>query len=363
MTELRRLLPVAAALTAILAGGQAAAQTVVVTKTPPGATVELGLNAATIGTATADAAGTATLPVNLEAHGRKPVADARIFVDVCEKSRRVTLLETGWEAPPPGAGCVRREIFGVFFLQKITTVVVNASEQAQAVWIKQGRAPDAWLRDVPADTEKAAAVESKLPRGFALFVGGGLSKYANASTVSCGSFTNCTSDDSKANIWIGGDFWIRSWIAASGGYLRPWGASADGSGNGYRFTTSLNPNVVTITAKVGAPLGRVRIYGEVGTAYNWTTRTTTQTMDDQSLVIDGLPVVIPGGTQEFTLKTEGWNWIWAGGGEFWMTPIAAVWGEVSWVKLTGNASGGGEGSLNDTLTSVTAGIRLRLGKN
>ena len=363
MREFRRLLLLAAALTVIVTAGQATAQTVVVTKAPPGASVELGLNAATIGNATADAAGIATLKVDLESRGRKPTADVRIFVDVCEKARRVTLLEAGWEAPPAGAGCSRHEIFGVFFLQKVTTLVVGAAAEAQAVWLKQGPAPDAWLRDLPVETEKETGSELQVPRGFALFVGGGLSSYANASTVSCGVQSACASDDTQIAIRIGGDYWIRPYLAVSGSYLRPWGASAEGSGTGYRYETTLNPNVVTMTGKVGAPFGRFRLYGEAGLTYNWTTRTTTQTMDSQTLTVDGLPVVVPGGTQVFKLETDGWSWMWAAGGEFWLSPIAAIWGEFSWVKLVGDATGGGEGSLNDTLTSVVGGIRLRLGKN
>jgi hypothetical protein len=349
-------------LTVTATTGQATAQTVVVTKAPPGGAVELGLNASTIGTATADAAGIATLKVDLESRGRKPIADVRIFVDVCEKARRVTLIETGWEAPTPAAGCTRHEIFGVYFLQKITTLVVSAAEEAQAVWLKQGTAPDAWLRDVPPETEKKTGSETMVPKGFLLLVGAGLSKYANASTVSCGEQSTCTSDDTKVSIRIGGDYWIRPWVAISGGYLKPWGATAEGDGTGYRYKTSLNPNVVTITGKVGAPFGRFRVYGESGAVYNWTTRSTTQTMDERTITVDGLPIVVPGGTQVFDLKTDGWSWMWGGGGEYWLTPIIAVWGEFSWVKLVGQATGGGEGSLDETVTSVMGGIRLGLSK-
>jgi len=362
MREFRRLLLLAAALTVSVAGGHAAAQTVVVTKAPPGAAVELGLNAATVGTATADAAGIATLKLDLESRGRKPTADVHIFVDVCEKARRVTLIETGWEAPPPAAGCARREIFGVFYLQKITTLVVSAAEEAQAVWLKQGPAPDAWLRDLPVESENKTGSETQVPKGLLLYVGAGLSRYANASTVSCGTNTTCASDDTQIALRIGGDYWIRPYLAVSGGFLKPWGATAEGSGNTYRFETSLKPNIVTITGKVGAPFGRFRVYGESGAVYNWTTRTTTQTMNESTITVDGLPIVIPGGTQVFELNTDGWSWMWGGGGEFWLTPIVGVWGEFSWVKLVGKASGGGEGTLDDTVMSAVAGIRLSLGK-
>jgi hypothetical protein len=363
MRELRRLAVLAAALTVSGAAGLATAQTVVVTKAPPGATVELGLNAATIGTATADAAGIATLPVNLESRGRKPEADARILVDVCETARRVMLLEAGWEAPPPAAGCTRHEIFGVFYLQKITTVVVSAGDQAQAVWIKQGSAPEAWLRDRPVDTTGDGRPEVAVPSGLVIFGGVGLSKYKNASTVACGPSTSCTSDNNQIAGWFGGDYWIRPFLAASFGYLKPAGATASGDGTGYRFHTSLDPNVVTMTGKIAIPYRRLRAYGEVGATYNWTTRITTQTMDEVTLDVDGLVVVVPGGTQSFTLKTDGWSWTWGGGVEFWFSKSVGIWGEYSWVGLKGKASGGGEGTLDDSLTSVFAGVRFRLGKS
>jgi opacity protein-like surface antigen len=363
MRELRRLAVLAAALTVTGAGGVATAQTVVVVKAPPGATVELGLNAATIGTATADAAGIATLMVNLESRGRKPEADARILVDVCEKARRVTLIEAGWEAPPPAAGCARHQIFGVFYLQKITTVVVSAGEQAQAVWIKQGPAPEAWLRDLPTDTTKEKGPDVAVPSGLVFFGGVGLSKYKNAATVSCGTGASCTSDDNQIAGWLGGEYWIRPFLAASFGYLKPGGATANGDGTGYRFDSSLDPNVVTMTGKVGVPFGRFRAYGEIGASYNWTTRTTNQTMDEQTLTVDGVTVVVPGGTQTFKLKTDGWSWMWGGGVEFWISKSLAIWGEYSWAGLKGNASGGGEGTLDDSLTSVFAGVRFRLGKS
>ena len=104
---------------------------------------------------------------------------------------------------------------------------------------------------------------------------------------------------------FGGDYWIWPYLAISGGFLKPLGAKAEGSGTGYRFETSLTPNVVTITGKVGVPFGRFRVYGESGAAYNWTSRTTTQTMNETTIVVDGLPIVVPGGTQVFELKTEG----------------------------------------------------------
>jgi hypothetical protein len=345
-----------------MAVGAATAQTVIVTKAPPGAAVELSLNAATIGAVKADLAGIATLPVNLTAHGRKAETDVRIMVDVCNQARRVTLVETGWQPASPAAGCTRHEVFGVFYVKSITTIVVSAGEQAQAVWIKQGPAPPEWLRDVPVGQAQDDRREVDVPTGLALFAAAGMTNYANAAAVSCGVGTTCASEETKLSGWFGGDFWIRPYFGVSFGYLKPTGAKTDGGGSNYRFNSSLDPNVVTMTGRVGVPFGRVRLYGEVGANYNWTKLTTTETIDDRTVTLeDGSTVVIPGGTQTFELKTDGWSWMWGGGGEFWLGRSTAIFGEFSWIRLKGDASDGGEGSLNETLLSVFAGVRFRLG--
>jgi hypothetical protein len=362
MRDFRRLLLMAAALTVTVAAGPAAAQTIVVTKAPPGAAVELGLNAATVGTATADASGIATLKLDLESRGRKPNADVRIFLDVCEQARRVTLIETGWEAPPPAVGCTRHEIFGVFYLQKITTLVVSAGEGAQAVWLKQGPAPEHWLRDVPAGEAAEDRPAPVVGTGFVFFGGAGLTWYKNATSVACGIDTSCANDQNQLSFRFGGEYWLRRYLAVSVSYLKPLAATAEGAGSDYRFSSTLNPNVLTFTGKIGAPFGRFRPYGEVGADYNWTTLSTTETINDKTLtLVDGSTTVVPGGTQSFELKTEGWNWTWGAGAEFWLTTKAAVFGEFSWVRATGKASGGGEGELDETLTSVFVGLRIRLG--
>jgi hypothetical protein len=362
MSVFRRSLLLAAVFTVTVAGGAAVAQTIVVTKAVPGATVELGLNEEVIGTAKADAAGIATLAVDLAAHGRKPTADVRIFVDVCDPARRVTLVETGWQPAPPAAGCTRHEIFGVFYVQKITTIVVSAAEQAQAVWIKQGPAPDDWLKEAPAGTATDDRPAPEVATGIVFFGSVGISNYSRASQVSCGTNTVCASDDTQVSVRLGGEYWLKPFLGVSVSYLRPGGATTDGSGADYRFTSSLNPNVLTIGGKVGAPFGRLRLYGEGGAAYNWTKLSTSQTINEKTLTLeDGSTVLVPGGTQNFELKTDGWNWMWSAGGEFWLTQTVAAYGEFSWIKLTGDASGGGEGRLNDILISAFAGIRIRLG--
>jgi hypothetical protein len=166
--------------------------------------------------------------------------------------------------------------------------------------------------------------DTSVPKGLLLYAGAGLSKCQRHDCV-LRRPDRLRERRHADRSPIRRDYWIWPYLAISGGFLKPWGAKAEGSGTGYRFETSLTPNIVTITGKVGAPFGRFRVYGESGAAYNWTSRTTTQTMNETTIVVDGLPIVVPGGTQVFELKTEGWSWMWGGGGEFWLTPVVGVW--------------------------------------
>lgn len=360
MREFWRPLTLAAAFTVTVVVGVAAAQTVIVTKAPPGATVELGLNTATIGTATADAAGIATLPVNLAAHGDKRETDARIFVDVCEKARRVTLVESGWQPPAPAAGCTRRELFGVFFLRDVTTLVVNAAEQSQAVWIKQGPAPPNWLSDEQAGGSAKTGSSVQLPKGLVLFGGGGIGKYADAVSVSCGTGSDCTGKDLRIAGRVGGEYWFAPFLAVSASYLKPANATTVGSGTNYHFDSALTPQIVTITGKAGIPIGRARIYGEAGANHSWATLATTQTLNDRTITVDGVAQTVTGGTQTFELKTGGWGWMFGGGLEVWLKRSLAAYGEFGYARLKGAPTGGGDGVLDERVTYVVAGLRVSL---
>jgi hypothetical protein len=358
MREFWRPLALAAAFVVTVVVGAATAQTVVVTKAPPGATIELGLNTTMLGTATADAAGVATLPVDLASHGGKKETDVRIFVDVCEKARRVTLVETGWQPPAPAATCTRKEIFGVFYMRGVTTLVVNAAEQSQAVWLKQGPAPPGWLTDAPAGGSAGTGIDFVLPTGLVLFGGGGIGKYADAVSVSCGLSTDCTGKGLRVAARVGGEFWFTPFLAASATYIKSTSPATAGSGTNDHFASALSPHVVTITAKVAIPVRRFRLYAEVGANYTWARLSTTETINDHTITVDGVTETVAGGTQTFELKTGGWGWTVGGGVEVWLKRSLAIYGEAGRAKLRGTASGGGEGVLDDGLTYVVAGLRF-----
>lgn len=361
MREFWRPLALAAAFFVIVAVGSATAQTVIVTKAPPGAAIQLGLDTATVATATADATGLATLSVDLAAHGGKTETDVRIFVDLCDKARRITLVEAGYQPPVPGPGCTRREIFGVFYLRNITTLVVNASEGSQAVWLRQGPAPLHWLgNEVAGGSAEPTGSALLIPNGMVFFGGGGIAKYGTAVSISCGVGTQCAGKDVRLAGRFGADYWFGPHLAVSGSYLRPGNALTAGSGSGYTFGSSLSPNIAVVTAKVGVSVRRIRVYGEAGMDYTWATLTTNETIPDQVVTVNGTAQTITGGTQTITFKTSGLGWVIGGGAEFWMKRSLALYAEFGRAALRGTPVGGGEGRLDDSLVYAVAGFRLHL---
>jgi hypothetical protein len=343
-----RPLALAAALNVALCVGVADAQTVIVRNAPAGSTIELGLNAATIGSAVADASGTATLAV--PGNVSKTETDAYVYVDVCDKMRRVLLLERGQPAPPAGA-CDRSQIVGLFLVRRVSTLVVDVGGPNPTVLLRQG----------PVDLRSPDRAAFAAPTGLVLFGGGGFGKFGNARAIACGNVGTCAGDESGLMYTAGAAYWLTNILAAEVSYLRPAEVTVDGSGDNFQFNSSLDAHVVTIAGKIGAPVGRVRFYGQAGMNYHRATFSTTQTIDDATVTIDEVTETIEGGTQSFELKTAGWGWQFGGGVEIWVAPFVAIYGEGGRAVIKGDARDGGEGSLDDHLTYALGGVRIRIG--
>ena len=352
----RRALALATACYVILVAGVATAQTVIVTGAPPQSTVELALNATIIRTATADDTGTATLAVDLTETRGKAETDARIVVDTCGDLQRVALVELVMQPPPPRDGCVRREMVGLFVVRQVTTFVVEIGESAPTVRVRQGRPPPAWLRPGagPLPSTREATI------GLVLAGGGGLGMFSDPYAATCGSLTNCSGASSTLAHTVGADYWVGRFLAAEASYVKPADLLAQGGGEGFRFDTRLETRVVTLAGKVGAPVRSARIYGLAGATYHVGTSTTTQTLADQAVTVDGVIEILPGGTQVFVVNTRGWGWLWGGGVEFWATPRFALYADVTRATLKGGDADGGEGDLNQPVTLILGGARFRV---
>jgi hypothetical protein len=367
MMEAWRPLACAAALNVIVAGGVATAQTVVVTNAPPGSTIELALNAETIGSAKADAAGQATLAVNLADHGGKTETDVRVYVDICASLRRVVLVERGLQPEPPGETCARRELIDLLLLRRVTSLVVDVKETNPAVWVRQGPVPAAWLRQ---GSEEVAAARNamELPTGFVLFGGGGFVKFRDAVAVACGSLANCTGDLTGVGITGGAEFWFTRYLSAEATYLKPSDVTATGDGGYYRFNSILSTHVFTFAGKLGVQAGPVRIYGKGGATYHRAMSTTMQTIDDRTVTVGDPTVggtteeIVKGGTQVFELDTSGWGWMFGGGLEGWVSPTLALYMEGGYDQIRGADRSNGEGLIRDRVIYAVMGIRVHLGR-
>jgi hypothetical protein len=354
MVNSGRLFVIAAALSLGVLAGAADAQTVVARKLPAGATVELVVNGAKIGAGTPDALGDAKIPFDVQAQAGKPEMDATVHVDVCSETLRRVLVADRNQAPPvPEPGCSRKDVIGVFWIKKVTTLVVDTGSPNATVFLRQG--------PVDLTAKPTSARWDEVPTGLVVFGGAGLSEFRDAFDLQCGDATQCTGGDSHTTYLAGGTFWLNPFLGVEGAFVKPPGVNANGTGTGFQFNSVLSSRIYQINGKAGVPIGRTRIYGQGGTNYHRATMTVTETIDETTVTVGGITEPVHGGTQTIELKTGGWGWQAGAGLEVWVKPSIGVFGEVSRTHLKGEGLEGGHGTLDDYLNAVFVGMRLRIG--
>ncbi len=347
----------AAAVCLIVTAGVAGAQTVIVQNAPPKSTLEVLLNDKAIGSATADARGMATVATR----GVAKETSAHVFVDVCGDRRRVILVEPGLQPAPAEPACSRKEISGLFVVRPITTFVVDVGGPAPEVWLRQGAAPESWLRPQTAGAEPSGP-ERTAPTGLILSAGGSLVDFADIVTKACGNAAQCASRDFRAGFSAALAYWFNPYLGAEVSVAKPALATANGGDTTYSFDNSLDARMLTLVGKVGVPVGAIRLYGEGGINYHRATASTTETVNDLTVTVGGVSQTVPGGTQSWNLTTAGWGWLFGGGFEGWVTNYAAIYAEVTFGKLKGSGVDGAEGTIDDGLTSIMAGVRVHVGR-
>jgi hypothetical protein len=350
MTRSWRPLVLAAVFNVMACVGVAAAQTVMVRNAQPGTTVEVVVNAATVGSGTVDANGNAAIELNLAAAAGKPQMDADVFVDTCETKRRVLIVERGQPSSPQGSDCQRRDDLGFFLVRRVSTIVVNLATTPPTVMLRQG--------DVSLDPGDLGGLTA--PSGLVVFGGAGMAQFADAVAVACGNVTECSGEDFRFAYAAGLEFWFTRFLAAEASYIKSQKVVAEGSATGFRFDSSLDPYIISIAGKVGIPARRARFYGKVGGTYHRAIIETTQTNDERTITIDDVPQTIPGGTQSFELTTGGWGWLFGGGGEFWLKPSFGLYGEVLRGALKGSALDDEEGAIDERVNAFVVGARVRI---
>jgi hypothetical protein len=344
----------AAAFGVIAEAGVASAQTVIARTAPAGSTVELVLNDTKVGTATADPAGDAKLPFKIQDSSGKTEMDASVHVDICDSLRRIVVVERGRSPAPPEAGCVRKDVQGLFLVRKVSNLVVDTGAVNPTVWLRQG--------PVDLKAKGAAGPWNAMPTGLVVFGGAGLGWYRDQSLFLCGNVSQCDSSGTRTTFTLGGTFWLSRLIGVEGAYVQPADVNASGSGSNFRFDSTLEAHFFSINGKIGIPVSRTRIYGQGGMNYHSAQLKTSQTNDDVQLTISGVTQTVPGGTQVLEVQTGGWGWQIGGGLEIWLKPSVGIYAEAGRTRLEGDSVEGAQGELRDYLTTVLAGMRFKIGK-
>jgi hypothetical protein len=340
MMESRRLLALAAALNLTVCAGAATAQTVIVRNAPPDSTVEVVLNDTPVGTAKTNDKGDALVPVGMSERLMKTETDAQVFVDSCPTVRRVLIVERAVQVPLQDAGCTRRDMGGIFVVRQVSSLVVDVGGLSPTLLLRQGK--------VSLDPPR---VWKPAPTGLVLSGGGAFTKVGDVTAIACGQVTGCSGDQSGLGYSFGAAYWITPFLAAEGTYVRAADATASGGGETYQFNSTFDAQVLTVLGKVGIPLGPARPYGQIGASYHQAKFTTNQTM---------IGAAEPN-TLSYQLQTDGWGWAFGGGFEMWLSSVLGFYGEFGSASIKGNAKDDQEGVVDDRMTYVLFGGRIRIG--
>jgi len=330
------------------------AQTVIVLNAPPAATTEVTLNGGATLSAKADGYGDAR--VSIPSLGRD--TEVQIHTDVCGNTVKVFINEPGQPPVGPDTGCTRKDMWGVYIMRSVTTFVIEITGADSAVFVAQGPPPSAWLQH-GAGGRQSRTSWGEPGRGLALSIGGGISSFGATLDALCGNATTCESSGEALALHAGAEYWLSKYVAATISYFRPGDITANGSGTGYHFDTTRVTRVLTIGGKVGGVTGPARIYGLGGASRHEATLSTSQTIDDKTVTVDGVAQTIKGGTQDFAQKFSGWSWMAGGGFELWATKFVGVYAEVTRVTLSGTPVAGGEGKIDEHGLFVIGGFRVR----
>jgi hypothetical protein len=244
----------AVAMLATFGARTAIAQTVVVRNAPAGSTIELQLNTEAPKSTPAGPTGDATIAVPLSTATDQ--IDVRFFVDMCGTVLRVQMMSPGVQPGAPASGCNRSEVSGVFVMRRITTFVVDIEGALVSVHLSQGPAPAEWLGQSRETARRYFLTEP--PRGLLLFIGGSLATIGNMDAASCGSVSSCTSDEFNLAGAAGAAIWLTRYFGAQATLARPRDATANGSGDTFRFGSTFEARVWCGSTGLAAPRGTAR---------------------------------------------------------------------------------------------------------
>jgi Outer membrane protein beta-barrel domain len=343
-----RLLSLAAAFALSAGIGTAAAQTLYVRKTPPGSTIEAVVNSTQAGSAQADENGDVRIQIDLPKYTTKSEIDARVYVDTCDQNRRVTITERDAAPLPPDDGCTRQEITGIFFIRRVSSVVVNVGSPVATLLLRQG-----------SYSLRTRGPRRSAPTGLVAFGGATMANYADALDFGCSGVPTCSGDDSGYSYTVGAEYWFSKYISAEGGYFKPPDLTIEGSGEGFRFNSFLEPHLFYGAGKIGVPAGPVRFYFKAGFNYHRAESGTRQHIDEFSVTDEnGVTTVTPARDTTVSADTSGWGWLLGGGAEAWVGRRFALYGEYGGAGIKGDAEIAEQGRIDNRISFFIFGGRI-----
>jgi hypothetical protein len=316
------------------------------------------LNTTVVGTGTADAEGIVTLSATADGLTGEQQIDAQVWLDRCGERYRVLVVDRS-VVPPAPEGCARQPVEGLFVVRPVSSIVIDGGVVPPTLRIRQGPAPAVWIRPSLADDPDFSS-EWRPPSGLILAGAAGLGTLRDFSALACGNVAECDDNDRTAAFAATVGYWLSSYVGAEVTYFRPRPATARGSGTGFEFDTELDGGLVAVAAKGGLPLGRVRLTASLGGNFQRSTLTGNTTVEPTTVTIDEVEQEIPGGTHTLQWRTEGWDFSYAGGAEWWLSDAVAIYGEVGRHFLKGDDTRGSESRLDEAQTFILFGIRYRV---
>lgn len=148
-------------------------------------------------------------------------------------------------------------------------------------------------------------------------------------------------------------------VGAEGRYSYLAGETAEASDDSFRFTTTRTGGVLALTGRAGVRAGRFRPFGRAGLGLHRATLTTTQTLNDTTIVVDDVEQTVPGGTQILQMRTKGWAPVYGGGVEIWLSPSIGIYGEAQRIGLKGTDDRGSGIKTEDAVITAQIGLTIR----
>ena len=153
-------------------------------------------------------------------------------------------------------------------------------------------------------------------------------RFGSIADKACGDVAQCLNTHDGVAFSADAEYWFTRFMAAEVGYFRPADVTVNGNPTGYTFDSRVQTRLFTIVGKgggayrSGAPVRTRRRQSSRGHLHHDPDTSTSKT-----IVVNNVTQTIPGGTQSFGWKTEGWGWVAGGGVEAWVNNWIAIYGE------------------------------------